>query len=111
MGESSRGRTIDGRASPRAGHRPNVRTFVQIMCEIDEGTDEAEQVEVLLERCEPSRERFEVFKRTGNYDDFNDASDHEYEFVKAKTKAGMLYGTANTNGGRPSSAGYGARPR
>jgi hypothetical protein len=31
-----------------------------------------------------------VFKRTGNYDDLNDASDDEYELVKAKTKAGML---------------------
>jgi hypothetical protein len=36
---------------------------IQIMCEIDEAIEDAEPVEVLLERCERSRERFEVFKR------------------------------------------------
>jgi hypothetical protein len=59
---------------------------VQIACEIDEAIDDAEPVEVLLERCKRNRERFEMFKRTGNYD----TSDDEYELVKAKTKAGML---------------------
>jgi hypothetical protein len=59
---------------------------IQIMCEIDEAIDDAEPVEVLLERADRLRERFEVFKRTGNYD----TSDDGYDRAKAETKAGML---------------------
>jgi hypothetical protein len=63
----------------------------EIECEAEEAIDDAEPLEVLLERCERIRERTEVYERTGNYDDLASASEeHEYETAKAKTKAEML---------------------
>jgi len=62
----------------------------EIEMEIEDAIDDAEPIEVLLERGKRSQERFEVFKRTNNPDDLVDASEDEYELAKAKTKAGML---------------------
>jgi hypothetical protein len=62
----------------------------EIEMEIEDAIDDAEPIEVLIERGNRSHERFKVFERTGNPDDLNDASEDEYELAKAKTKAGML---------------------
>jgi hypothetical protein len=62
----------------------------EIEREVEDAIDDAEPIEGLLERGKRSHERFEVFKRTGNPDDLNDAAEDEYELAKAKTKAGML---------------------
>jgi len=72
-------------AAVRLYHR-----LTEIEMDIEDAINDAEPIEVLLEWSKRRHERFEVFQRTGNFNDLNDAAEDEYELAKTKTKAGML---------------------